>query len=148
MFDSSVRRETIHMRTFALCMSVWCRVGLRVVCIFKKRGKEMKFNSEWIMEHVVFIMEYISAVCCSDYSSRVNGMDVRDVLKQKQRNLRRVLGIVSGTVWIACGCLAGLIPLKSTISLHSLSTKACPPAKVHLHCFYHHFFKRKQNCAE
>lgn len=24
--------------------------------------------------------------------------------------------------------------------------KTCPPAKVLLHCFHHHYFKRKQNC--
>lgn len=48
--------------------------------------------------------------------------------RNKNEKLQCVLDIVSGTVWIACGCLAGLIPLKSTISLHSLSTKNMSPS--------------------
>ena len=143
MFDFSVRRETIHACTFALCMSVWYGVRVCAWCTFyiKKRGKEIKFSAEWIMEYVS-----LSTVCCSECVSEWNSCAKGAEIKTEK--LQCVLGIVSGTVWIACGCLAGLIPLKSTISLHSLSTKTCPPAKVHLHRFYHHFFKRKQNCEE
>lgn len=134
MFDFSVWRETIHACSLALCMSVWYRASVCAVCMFiGKRGKEMKFNAEWIMEYVL-----LSAVCSSECLSEWNSCE----------KLLCVLGIVSGTAWIACGCLPGLIPLNSTISFHSLSTKTCPPAKVHFHCFYHHFFKRKQNCEE
>lgn len=45
----------------------------------------------------------------------------------------------------ACGCLAGLMLLKPSVSLYSLSTqkKSCPPAKVFQRCFHHHIFQEK-----
>lgn len=121
----------VHSCTLYAC--VVPSEGVCSVYVYRKRGKEMKFNAEWIMEYVL-----LSAVCSSECLSEWNSCE----------KLLCVLGIVSGTAWIACGCLPGLIPLNSTISFHSLSTKTCPPAKVHFHCFYHHFFKRKQNCEE
>lgn len=44
---------------------------------------------------------------------------------------------------IARGCLAGLIPLNSTVASRSLSTKTCPPAKVHFRCFLPSLFQEK-----
>lgn len=87
------------------------------------------------MEHVL-LSAVCSWLCFTEWNSRERSVCLC------------VLGIVSGAARIARGCLAGLIRLNSTAAFRSLSTKTCPPAKVHFHCFYHHFFKRKQNCKQ
>lgn len=91
----------------------------------------MKFAAEWIMEYVLLSAVCVSWLCFSEWNSCERSVCLC------------VLGIVSGTARIACGCLAGLIPLNSTISFHSLSTKTCPPAKVHFHCFLPSLFQEK-----
>lgn len=116
MFDFSARKgNNACVRAHTLCVCVVQSEGVCAVCMFRKKkkkktrgGKEMKLDAVWIMEYVL-----LSAVCSSERLSEWNSCE----------KLQCVLGVVSGTAWIACGCLPGLIPLNSTISFHSLSTK-------------------------
>lgn len=80
MFDFSVRRETIHACTFALCMSVWYGVRVCAVCTFieiiKKKKEERKSNSE--LNELWSMYRYL---VCVAQSARVNGIHVQKVQK-------------------------------------------------------------------
>lgn len=113
-------------RTFRMCVRYRARVCAQHVYVCSEK-EERKWNSA--LNELWSVYCYLPRVLRSAWT---NGIRVGKPLC--------VLGVVSGSAWIACGCLAGLIPLNSTISFHSFSTKTCPPAKLYWFLFYVFFF--------